>query len=545
MIVVAIVVLVAGLAFGLGRLTTPSAEATQETTSTTTVSLQTPTTQLDIATWTVERIATTEQFTWQQAVSIETWPLGLFEIDQGLLLFGTPTAPYGPGDGYGLSLWTSQDGLSWESVGQVISPAISIHQVKQSANRLVASGTAKDGSPILLTSQDGLEWTTIDGPPSEPTTGIFEVVHLSDDMLILSSIPGLGDRRLVENALPKEWQSDDIEWGVVGSRDNPTIIVSGPLGIAAAQFAAEALGLTSEDLTPYFDGFDHPAETTLWILSEDGWNSTKLEALQISVVHIMPDGQLVAAGYGWWGRAAWTSSSGRSWTRAPAQAELARMAEFSQRWQGGVISRAPFASTDDLLYSTDFETWESLGVDELLPGEFQWDLYPIAVSDVGIALLANTYIDTGPGEAPPSVSISSDAFTLVYRRATLELQQNEERIVTIPIYNNTPQDITVLDFEQRTITILDPDTDEPLVSFGFDEVRELELEAHSREAPGHEIRALLYSPDGVDWLVQELDPVDAQSMLVLDDRLVVTTVGPLAYDFRDPPQTTIWVGLLP
>ena len=82
--VVAVVVFVGGLAFGLGRLTTPSTEATPETTTkTTTVSLETPTTQLDDATWTVERIATTEQFHWQQAETIETWPVGLFATGQG------------------------------------------------------------------------------------------------------------------------------------------------------------------------------------------------------------------------------------------------------------------------------------------------------------------------------------------------------------------------------------------------------------------------------------------------------------------------------
>ena len=93
MMVVAIVVLVGGLAFGLGRLTTPSVEATQETTTTTTPLLETPTTRLDRATWTVERIATAEQFTWRQAESIETWTVGLFEVDEGLFLFGTPITP--------------------------------------------------------------------------------------------------------------------------------------------------------------------------------------------------------------------------------------------------------------------------------------------------------------------------------------------------------------------------------------------------------------------------------------------------------------------
>lgn len=462
------------LAFGLGRLTPPSAEGIEETTTTTAATLETPTTPIDKASWSVANIATKAQLTWANAPTIETWPVGLFEVDGTLLLFGTPSAPYAPGDRYGLDLWTSKNGLSWEPMGSIVSPEVAIHQVKMWENRFIATGSLEDGSLILLTSEDGFDWARTDGPPSSPDTmGAFGVVHASEDMLILSQIQGLTDQRVVENALPEEWRGDDMTWDVRGRPDNATITVRGPLGIAAVQFTAEELGLTTKDMAPYVERLAQPMETMLWLWDEKGWHSTTIEAFQISGIHVLPDGRLVAAGDGSAGPTAWTSIDGRSWTRVSALSELNKLSYFSQPWRGGVITNYPFSP--DLLFSSDFEKWESLGVADLLPNVFLWNYYPIAASDAGIALVASTYLDADPGQSR-SASIEAAEFTLTLspNSGSLVLRRGEDPVVNIATWNNAPQDTTVLDFEQRTITFLDPDTVEPLVSFGFDEVQRLE-----------------------------------------------------------------------
>ena len=121
---VAMIIVVVGLvAFGLGRLTPGSNHTGQEPTSTTTsVSLQTPVTQIDRATWSVANIETSQQFTWHQTKTIDTWPIGLYKVEDNLLLFGSPTPFYEAAGESGLDLWTSTSGLSWEAKGQVIPP---------------------------------------------------------------------------------------------------------------------------------------------------------------------------------------------------------------------------------------------------------------------------------------------------------------------------------------------------------------------------------------------------------------------------------------
>ena len=399
--VIGIVVLVGLLAFGLGRLTPPSAEGVEETTTTTSATLETPTTRIDKTKWSVASISTKAQLTWANAPTIETWPVGLFEVDGTLLLFGVPGVPYAPGGRYGLDLWTSKDGLSWEPMGSVVSPEVAIHQVKRWEDRFLATGSVEDGSLVLLTSEDGFEWTRADGPPSNTdiTPGAFGVVLASEDMLILSQIQGFTDQRVVQNALPEKWQGDDMTWSVRGRPENATITVSGPLGIAAVQFTAEELGLTAEDMTPYAVRSAQPTETMLWVLDEEGWRNETIEALQISAIHVLSDGRRVAVGFGTSGPMTWTSIDGGSWTRVPALSELNKLSYFSQPWRGGVISSyPPFSSSPDLLFSSDFENWQSLGVGDLLPDVFPWSYHPMAASDAGIALVANANLDADPGQ---------------------------------------------------------------------------------------------------------------------------------------------------
>lgn len=54
-----------------------------------------------------------------------------------------------------------------------------------------------------------------------------------------------------------------------------------------------------------------------------------------------------------------------------------------------------------------------------------------------------------------------------------------------------------LDFEERTLTVLDSESDESLVSFGCDQLRNFENQIDLAGAVGH-LGALLYSTDGVD-----------------------------------------------
>jgi hypothetical protein len=284
----------------------------------------------------------------------------------------------------------------------------------------------------------------------------------------------------------------------------------------------------------------------LWVLDEEGWRNETIEASQISAIHVLSDGRRVAVGFGTSGPMTWTSIDGGSWTRVPALSELNKLSYFSQPWRGGVISSyPPFSSSPDLVFSPDFENWQSLGVGDLLPDVFPWSFNPMAASDAGIALVANAYLNADPGQ-PRSAIIRSGEFTLTLSPTSdsLVLRRGEDHVVNILTWNTTPQDTAVLDFEQRTITLLDPDTDEPLVSFGFDEVRRLESEAYAF-GPGRRETALLYSADGEEWLVQDLEMIEdtwPYQIEIFDGRLLIMNIDVS----REPSaRTTIWVGTLP
>jgi len=549
--VVGIVTLVGLVAFGLGRLTTPSVDAS-ETTTITAPSLQPPVTVIDEATWTVEQIATDRQFTWQQVETFDTWPLGLLEVDGTLFLFGSPTPPFEDGERYGLDLWTSTNGLGWESKGTVVPPEVAIHDVAASDGRFVAAGSLLDGSPILLTSNDGSSWTELRGPPldTSPFAAEFEITYLSADLLILSelgdiTVEGSFDDRTIEDALPEKWRGDDVDWYVDGSKDDPTIIVSGPFGITLAEIAPEELGLSDQDLTPSTNEFLARFGTKMWTLGDGVWSDDTLQGTDPPTIHALPDGRLIAVGFTRYGPVPWISTEGRSWNREPTFRTL--MNETSRHWGNGMITRFPNSSAPDLVYTSDFENWRSLGVSDLLPDEFSWSFEKLAAGGAGIALVAETDIESTPEGASQAAAIESGEFVLTLDASTesLLLLREDEQIVAIPVFDLATQENVALDLERRTLTILDPADKQPLVSFEFEELRDLEDAAYD-DFYGNVERALLFSTDGADWIIQPLDPVDVSDILVLEDRIVISVLDPSTFrPGTDQQSTTIWVGTLP
>jgi hypothetical protein len=95
-----------------------------------------------------------------------------------------------------------------------------------------------------------------------------------------------------------------------------------------------------------------------------------------------------------------------------------------------------------------------------------------------------------------------------------------------------------VDFETETITFLDPETDQPLVTFTFEEVEQAEMAAY--RVRGRDRQIVLFTQDGLEWSVQEM------GRIVGDDRvignLLVTEDGVIATASRyqnlitGPPQ---------
>ena len=77
------------------------------------------------------------------------------------------------------------------------------------------------------------------------------------------------------------------------------------------------------------------------------------------------------------------------------------------------------------------------------------------------------------------------------------------------------------------MTLFDTDTAKPLVSFALDDLRDLEFKAFNAEG-GREMMALLYSADGEEWLIQDLEGSieggRVTELSLTEDQLVMLTI---------------------
>ena len=148
--------------FLLGRLTVqenPPVAATASTTTTVPV-LNSPTTTIDLRTWSVSKISTGEPITWANGVGDgATWPIALVDLDGEFFLFGSPRSYQSPSIEHGLDMWTSDDGHRWQPHGEVIPAGFTFTAVTAADDVLIALGTSDiDGTPRLWLSEDGLDW---------------------------------------------------------------------------------------------------------------------------------------------------------------------------------------------------------------------------------------------------------------------------------------------------------------------------------------------------------------------------------------------------
>ena len=150
----------------------PLAAATASTTTTVPV-LISPTTTIDVRTWSVSKIATGEPITWANGVGIAaTWPLGLVDHNGQFFLFGSSMPYQSPSTDHGLDMWSSPDGRSWEAHGQVIPAGFTFSSVTASDGVLIALGTSDlDQSARMWLSADGFDWEMLTPPVKTVSPG--------------------------------------------------------------------------------------------------------------------------------------------------------------------------------------------------------------------------------------------------------------------------------------------------------------------------------------------------------------------------------------
>ena len=547
--------MIALFAFGVGRLTAPSSEvgtATGPTSTTTTL-----------------EIAVGEPLTWEQAGDLgEVWPIALLEHDGTLYLFGSSQIPFEsqsdePTD---LEAWASTDGTSWESLGSVIPAPASVQSVVSTPRGLMALGeSGPDGPPSVWMSTDGTSWSASELPTTEPaqpgSMTYMQAAGANDEAFVVFGSTFVNADQVIFDALPEQFKTDQGDPYGMGFGGPPfTATIYGPLGLAVFTATAEDLGFTEEQVELLMQGGPFEEEgTTLW-RSSDGqsWETSLIEGGQIEQVWTGSDGVLLASGYGFAGMETWTSVDGIEWDRQPATDEV----NIRGPWNDGLIGSRYFGPGEELVYSPDGEEWSAMGAEAALPEELSWNYHPVTAGDAGIAAVANGYdefMDMGMEfEEPEPIVLEKDGYTLTadQMRGRLVLTSGDDEVLSLFMHSERVHDEVVADFPAKTLTFLDPDTLEPLVTFTFQEIEEAEEAAFGAfgemQEVGGEQQVFMFSADGAHWTAHDLGSVfgedqDVSELLVARDR-VVAVVAQYEQNFSGPPvppRVQLWTALVP
>ena len=320
----------------------------------------------------------------------------------------------------------------------------------------------------------------------------------------------------------------------------------GPAGIPIWTATIEELGIDSDDLGPYFRG--HNQESTISVMSGDEWSSTTTEDTFLSNLAVLADGKFAASGWGTGGLVRLTSTDGLSWDRSPSGLTEANGVVLGPH---GAITTYFGQGGSGLTFSNDLELWEPLGLEEILPDVIDWWFDPVVVTDNGIALFAHGYSHRLEVTQPQAASISRDGFELTYRPDLegLVLSDGEE-VWTVPTYSPTLSSLIAVDVPGKTITFLRPQTEEPVATFTFSEITDLEIAVWGGLEPPNQFTAFLHTTDRINWLVQDLPliPNNLQiiDMVLTEDQVIMAAVDTLSFGALNiTPNLRILVGDLP
>lgn len=540
-VAVAASITIAGVAFGIGRLTAPSAEtdAASPSTTTTTIAIE----------------AVGETLHWSESADIgETWPVGLIEHDGTVYFFGLPDVPFGPTvpEGSGLDAWASEDGRKWDSLGTVIPAPALVQNVVSTPQGLIAVGTGADGAPIVWRSPDARQWSESSLPADEAsrpgTHTNLSAAGANDEAVVVFGNTWFNADQVILDAIGEDLASYGMSYG--GPRGPFTVF--GPLGIPVFSATADELGLTDEQVSLLFE---EPGEesSAVWSSSDGAsWITSEIEANHITSVSTNEDGELVALGYGFFGMEAWTSTDGVEWT---SQGSVGQVEQITP-WNDDFVAIRFLGPSAELVYSEDGEDWETLGAEALLPQELSWSYYPLSAGGAGIATVAHGYdesMDFGFA-GPEPIVLERDGYTMTVdlERGSLIVAEGDTEVLRLFLHSErVPEDVTT-DLEAKSMTFLDPETGEELVTFTFAELEEAEQASFEGMEGDMDRQVFLFSTDGSDWSAQDLSEVAGEGssvdrLHVADDRVVVI-VAEHSGGFTGPPslpQVRIWTGLVP
>jgi hypothetical protein len=441
----------------------------------------------------------------------------------------------------------------------VIADQFHVTRVIAANGLLIAAGASiDDGSLVLWESEDGVDWsaTEVDRGPNTPHTRTIPTALGSDgETTVIATTTDADMQGLVERALDDAGVSVDVArrgWGVETDQEGRWVLtIYGPFGIGARQIALADLNLSDEERQVLEGRYDSNSESVLWVHHpSSGWTQTAIEGMHgVETLVSRPSGGLVARGWGNTGMVTATSEDGRNWTRLDTSDGGPWYAEL---W-GETLVGPDDMSVPEILTSTDGAVWETAGLATHFPVGINWSTWPTAAGPGGVALVASGSTAGPRTETLEPVEWLTDkghsiAFDPMSGRLEVEAGEVSH---TWNVYSGTQTKDLLLNLEEETIEFLDTDSG---VSFGritFAEIEEAEEDFYGNRFRGDEHRALVFTPDGENWSIQDItDSIGPEAvitnLMVGSDRLVAVVLPEGEwYDPDEAPRFEIWTAPLP
>lgn len=508
---IAALIVFAGLMI-LGGLTSPDPAAVEETTTTTTGEEVEP--PIDPDNFTVAQIATGHPLEWGLSMAIDDrYPLGLLEHGSHVYLF-TGSEHLGGPDFAGLMAWRSSYGTNWEPLGEVIPADHRITTVDSTVQGLVATAIRReDGALVLWESVDAVEWTATEIPTG--TEGPYHLdvasaVGANETTLLVASNARYDRERLLEDRLLEagvELDLSTLPWSLQWlGEGGHHLIVRAPLGVPALQRPVESLDLTEAERTELLSELYDPLGTDVWLRRGDGeWQAAPIgDARNIDSIITTPEGEEIVYGSGPPGRLAKVTDERSDWTRL----ETGVSPWLIERWREGYVGAA---SPPDLMMSESGESWRAAGLAASFPNELGWAPIALGAGEGGMAMFVrgSRPISTPrPPETSEMTAVDESTYILDTAGSGYRIVSNDGRHHW-SFDSNTPlhlPDWIDADLADRTLTLLDTQTGEPMATFTFAEIDRAQQRSLRSSPLYQHWGALVFGEDGEEWIVQDMDP---------------------------------------
>ncbi len=418
------------------------------------------------------------------------------------------------------------------------SEQIAVYSVVRGGPGFLASGTdsptphpdAEDGDEMLWVSGDGFTWEKQEIELETPKLGVFaetgsdELVSSSDGLLIVGRLdrgPGGPD----EHSFVL-WASDDgVEWDLI---ENP-FPAGAYVDVQPAPHGFIATGFVESGEEPS----DSPID--LWSSSDGGYSWVNIDTEFLG----SPPPSPTAA--------------------HPAEPQFTM---WNERLLVG-------ANTEDgirLWSSVDTQTWEPLPTSGVLAhtDEIVATMDRMAAGPGGIVILGGIEPRFQEPERSP-LELEKEGRKLLFDPDTelLRISDLETGAVILEALDSSMWDQIIVE-EEESISFLDPETDETLLSFGPEEwFPAMEEAGWLVEGPSHDsvVPVLWFSPDGERWTIIDVEKavgiVETPNNVVVGDNAVILHWSGWSVqdeyehesedgedEFEEDPPDVMWVGII-